>query len=406
MRKTDLAIIGSGLASVNLIKELRKAGDDRHITVITQEAGHFYSKPMLSNALSKSKTPSSLPVQMAEAFAAQYQVTLLPQTRVTRLDVSEKALAYCAQADADTESSTQTLSWGQLVLAMGAEPVSLAQVGATVSAPVYTVNQLSEYEQFYTALTQLIAERGAAQTHVGIVGSGLIGCEFANDLANQGVQVSVLDVADRPMARLLPPALSQALGSALSDLGVRWYGSQTVSQVHVSSQALTIETREGLTLPVDLVLSAIGLRPNVAVAEAAGLACGPGVQVDQTLRTSHPDVFALGDCATVAGVSLQYVLPLMACARALAKTLCGSPTPVQYPAMPVVVKTPACPTVVAIPPDDLSDTQWQISGDGADLKALLLDAQDQLLGFALMGKAVAEKNTLAKDLPAWLPVDA
>lgn len=421
MIKTDLAIVGSGLAALNLVKELRKAGDERHIAVITKEQGHFYSKPMLSNALSKAKTPENLPVQGADAFADQFKVQLLANSSVMSFDLAQKTLLVKAEAlgevtsDADNAVAEQSIKWSQLVLAVGAEPVSLANVGVEVSAPVYTVNQLSEYAEFHQALMALTADRGAENVRVGIVGSGLIGCEFANDLANQGYQVSVIDMTDRPMARLLPPALSAELGQSLTDLGVQWHWSQSVSRVSALSNGASdgqasntqphpvrIETAQGLSVEVDLVLSAIGLKPNTTLAQTAGLQCGPGIQVDATLKASHPDVYALGDCATVGGVSLQYVLPLMASARSLAKTLMGQETQVVYPAMPVVVKTPACPTVVAIPPTVPAEAEWQIIGEGRDLSATLLDAEGQTIGFALIGDAVKQKNVLAKSLPAWL----
>lgn len=413
MKKTDLAIIGSGLSALNLIKELRKAGDQRHITVLTVEAGHFYSKPMLSNALSKSKTPESLPVQTAQTFAEQFKIELLAHSEVLSLDLAQQSLCYRAAGE-HKEGASQTLEWATLVLAMGAVPVALSSVGVDVQAPVFTVNQLSEYEHFYQQLTAMTAQRGAANVRVGIIGSGLIGCEFANDLANQGYPVTVVDVADRPMARMLPAELSTALAERLAALGVQWLWSQSVSRIraidaeaNVENEAsgVVVETAQGASLEVDLVLSAIGLQPNVALAQAAGLTCGPGVHVDQMLQTSHSAVYALGDCAIVAGISLQYVLPLMTCARSLAKTLMGQVTPVGYPAMPVVVKTPACPTVVAIPPTVPSDAQWRVHGEGIDLTATLVGSDQQVLGFALMGDAIKQKNILAKELPDWLTVD-
>jgi rubredoxin-NAD+ reductase len=211
------------------------------------------------------------------------------------------------------------------------------------------------------------------------------------------------------MARLLPPALSEQLAKALAELGVKWYWSESVTSVAQSEVGAVIGTNNGLALPVDLVLSAIGLRPNIVVAEEAGLSCEVGISVDQNLQTSHSDVYALGDCASVSGVNMQYVLPLMACARALAKTLSGEPTAVSYPVMPVVVKTPACPTVVAMPPLLTANlakvgAQWQISGEGVNLRANLLDSEGSPIGFALMGDTVKEKVSLAKSLPDWLPV--
>lgn len=123
-----------------------------------------------------------------------------------------------------------------------------------------------------------------------------------------------------------------------------------------------------------------------------------GVVVDRQLRTSHANIFALGDCAEVDGINLLYVMPLMTCARALAQTLAGNPTAVAYGPMPVTVKTPACPLVVSPPPAGMEGS-WQVEGSGADLKVLCHGADGQLLGYALTGAAVMEKLALNRQLP-------
>ena len=120
--------------------------------------------------------------------------------------------------------------------------------------------------------------------------------------------------------------------------------------------------------------------------------------VDRELRTSHSNIFALGDCAEVDGINLLYVMPLMACARALAQTLAGNPTAVAYGPMPITVKTPACPLVVSPPPAG-RDGNWLVEGQGSDLKVLCRAPDGELLGYALTGSAVMEKLALNRLLP-------
>ncbi|MEJ2681191.1 MAG: FAD-dependent oxidoreductase [Gammaproteobacteria bacterium] len=391
MKRCDLVIIGSGLAGLNLVKALRKLGDQRPITLFTQEAGHFYAKPMLSNALGKGKTPANIPMQSMAAFASEYQVDIQAAVTVSSVDVHAQCVMVAGQA----------YSWRNLVLATGARPCRLRDWGLAVEGTIHTVNQLSEYDDFYQDLMRVKAEYPDRPARVLIVGSGLIGCEFANDLAAQGIAVSMVDLADRPMARLLPPELSNALAAALTGLGVKGYWQERVVAIRQHDAEYQLNTASGLTLTADLVLSAVGLMPQTALAASAGLACGPGIRVNRLLETSVSGVYALGDCATVEGLSLQYVLPLMACTRALANTLHGTPTPVTYPAMPVVVKTPACPLVLCVPPNT-SNTVWSVSGKDLDLKGLLHDASGQLVGFALSGACVSEKHTLTSALPALL----
>jgi len=149
------------------------------------------------------------------------------------------------------------------------------------------------------------------------------------------------------------------------------------------------------------VVSAIGLRPRVDLAAAAGLQTGRGIVVDRHLQTSHANIFALGDCAEVDGLNLLYVMPLMSCARALAQTLAGNPTAVSYGPMPITVKTPVCPLVVSPVPRGMEGV-WTVEGQGADIKALCRDTSGNLLGYALTGTAVMEKMALNKGLPSLL----
>jgi len=126
-----------------------------------------------------------------------------------------------------------------------------------------------------------------------------------------------------------------------------------------------------------------------------------GVVVDRQLRTSHANIYALGDCAEVDGLNLLYVMPLMTCARALAQTLAGNAVAVGYGPMPITVKTPICPLVVSpVPRGQQGD--WTFAGTGADIKALCHDSNGQLLGYALTGTAVSEKLALNRQLPPLL----
>ena len=160
---------------------------------------------------------------------------------------------------------------------------------------------------------------------------------------------------------------------------------------------------DGSSLDTDLVLSAIGLKPRTQLAEQAGVTVGRGVQVDRSLATSVPHVYAVGDCAEVEGHLLPYVMPLMQQARALAATLAGKPTPVNYPAMPVVVKTPAWPTVVCPPPLNAAG-QWVVTAteEAVEARFTAADNPELLLGFALQGKAVAQRQAMAALVPAVL----
>ena len=184
-----------------------------------------------------------------------------------------------------------------------------------------------------------------------------------------------------------------------------WHFGATVQAVNhcagATPLAATLST--GAVVGADVVLSAIGLRADTALASAAGMACERGVAVDAQLQTSATHVFALGDCAQYASAgarTLPYVMPIMNAARALAATLTGTPTALVFPLMPVSIKTPALPTVVAAPHPAQAGA-WV--ADALDTAAAqgggvwrFMDPAGQQRGFVLTGGQTTRRMELAK----------
>jgi rubredoxin-NAD+ reductase len=191
---------------------------------------------------------------------------------------------------------------------------------------------------------------------------------------------------------------------ALEARGVRFHFGPLVGKVDIGAggKGIVALLNDGRRIEADMALSAIGVRPRVELARSAGIAVNRGVVANRMLETSAADVYVLGDCAEVDGQVLYYVAPLMACARALGKTLSGTPTEVAYPAMPVTIKTPVCPVVVSPPPPGAAGT-WSFSGLAPDVVAEYRDAGGHLLGFALTGEGTRQKLQLQKELPPILP---
>ena len=374
-----IVVIGSGLAGYNVARELRKLDKEMPLVILTADGGQFYSKPMLSNALASNKLPEAIPLNSAEQMAAQLNATIRAHTQVTAIETGSHQVRI----------GDEIISYSKLVLALGAEQIRLPLAGDAADT-VLSVNNLDDYARFRAAIQD--------KKNIAIIGAGLIGCEFANDLAASGYAVDVIDIADQPLARLLPPAGGAMLKSKLAALGVTWHFGTGVQAVDKSGDRLQVTLANGEILAADVVLSAIGLKPKLELARAAGLKINRGIVVDRHLETSAKDVFAIGDCAEVAGLVLPFVMPIMHAARALAATLAGNPAAVSYPAMPVLVKTPACPTIVA-PPANGAAGQWQTEQTADSVKSLFVDASGKLLGFALNGTATAERARLAQQLP-------
>ena len=169
-----IIIIGTGLAGYNLAKEFRKLNNSTPLLFITGDDGYFYSKPMLSNALAKGKKPAELVISDADQMASQLNAEIMTFTRVEGIDPA----SHCVST-----SQGESLSYSKLIMAVGAKPIEPPLVGDGVEL-IYTVNNLQDYTEFRKTISY--------SRHIAIIGSGLIGCEFANDLLSAEYQVSVI----------------------------------------------------------------------------------------------------------------------------------------------------------------------------------------------------------------------
>jgi len=374
-----VVIIGTGLAGYNLAREFRKLDPQTPLLLITADDGRSYSKPLLSTGFAANKDADSLGMATAGAMAEQLNAEIRTHTRVTRLDPTHRSVWI----------GNEPVPYRDLVLAWGAQTIRVPVAGDAADA-VYPINDLHDYGRFRAA--------AAGKRRVLILGAGLIGCEFANDLLQGGHEVDLVAPSEQVMPGLLPLQAAEAVKRGLEGIGARFHLGATLERLQRSTDGLQATLSDGSQRACDLVVSAVGLRPRTELAAEAGLEVKRGIVVDRLLKTSAEHVYALGDCAEVEGLSLLYVMPLMAGARALAKTLFGNPTFVSYGPMPVTVKTPACPVVVSMPAVG-SAGSWSVEARGNDVKALYLGACGELLGYALTGAAVQERLALNKQLP-------
>ncbi|MEB0077886.1 FAD-dependent oxidoreductase [Pseudomonas sp. CCI3.2] len=377
-----VVIVGTGLAGYNLAREFRKLDSDTPLLLISADDGRSYSKPMLSTGFGKNKEADGLSMAEPGAMAEQLKAEVRTHTCVSGIDPGHQRLWIGEEA----------VYYRDLILAWGAETVRVPLEG-DANDLVFPINDLEDYARFRTA--------AAGKRRVVILGAGLIGCEFANDLIVGGYEVDLVAPCEQVMPTLLHPAAAAAVQAGLEGLGARFHLGPVLARLLRTEQGLEAHLSNGEVLPCDVVVSAIGLRPRVDLAAAAGLQTDRGVTVDRYLKTSHANIYALGDCAQVDGLNLLYVMPLMTCARALAQTLSGNPTAVNYGPMPITVKTPVCPLVVSPPPRGIEGV-WTVEGQGADIKALCHDVDGKLLGYALTGTAVMEKLAFNKVLPPLL----
>jgi len=386
-----IVIIGSGMAGYTAAREFRKLNPEHELVMICADDAVNYAKPTLSNALAGKKAPEQIALGDASKMSDQLKMRIEAQTWVKEIQAEQHQLLL----EKDGQQSTQPYS--KLVLAVGANPVRLAIAGDG-SDDIHVVNNLDHYKAFRKNLAQHQDKR------VVILGAGLIGCEFANDLQNTEHQVTVIDLAPQPLGRLIPDYVAASFQEKLEAIGIHFVLGTTVEKVNkVENGDYQITLANGQSVVADVVLSAIGLQPNLELAKAADIHCSRGILTNGHLETNQVDIYAVGDCAEVNGLLLPYVMPIMQQARALAKTLNGEQTHVHYPAMPVAVKTPAAPLTVLPAPVGV-DVTWETEELEDGMIAKAVDSQNTLRGFVLLGATAAKQRlSLTKLVPDLIP---
>ena len=245
--------------------------------------------------------------------------------------------AVSVSAPTNTLRTTRgSLRYRHLVLAHGAEPRESAQLPPALC---WRINHLDAYVKFHQSLGPL---NPAAPQRVLIIGAGLVGCEFANDLALSGYPVTLLDLNPLPLSALLPEAESRQLLAAWAGIALRFIGGVRISRVSRSGTVSTVQTEDGACFDAEHIVSATGLETPNRLAQSAGLDWNNGVAVDaMTLRTNVANIHALGDCISVDGVAHRFIEPIGRQAELIADHLTGrAPTRPYLCARPTIrVKT-------------------------------------------------------------------
>lgn len=336
-RDAGTVIVGAGRAGWQMAEALRARDAGLPITLVTACNGDVYDKPLLSVALARGLAPDRLAHETGLQAAARLGVRLMAHTQAVRIVPASRQL----------RTSRGTLQYRHLVLAHGAQARSLPQFPAALC---WRINHLQAYARFRACL-------GEAAQRIAVVGAGLIGSELANDLALAGHNITLLDVAARPLAACLSEAQSQQLLEAWRTLPLRFVGGVQVSQVTEvqeevqqgaagESRAIKqISTHCGQLFSVDHIIVAAGLQTPHRLANSAGLAWNNGIDVHpETLATSVEGIHALGDCIAIDGQVSRFIEPIGRQAHTLAAHILGQPAaPYRQTAVPLRIKTGSLP---------------------------------------------------------------
>ncbi|WP_343504314.1 NAD(P)/FAD-dependent oxidoreductase [Alloyangia pacifica] len=313
MSSGHVVIVGAGQGGLQAAMSLRQEGHEGPITLIGGEPGLPYQRPPLSKAYLKTGEADKLALR-PESFFENKAIMLRPGTWVDAIDRAAQQLRI----------GSETLDYDTLILATGTR---------NLRPPIHGVERALDLRTLEDARTLRAALDQPRR--IAVIGGGFIGLEFAAVAAGLGHHVSVAEAAPRLMARAVSPAMSERFRALHEGLGTELHLGNGVTEV--TGRGLLLAN--GIEVTADLILLAAGVRPNVELAQQAGLEVDNGVVVDATLRTADPQIFALGDCAAfpeaVSGrrVRLESVQAATDHARCIARTIVKGET-APYAAVP------------------------------------------------------------------------
>jgi 3-phenylpropionate/trans-cinnamate dioxygenase ferredoxin reductase subunit len=307
----QVLIVGAGQAGVQVADSLRVGGYAGEIALVGDEPDHPYQRPPLSkDYLAPGDEPGPLPVR-GERFFQENRIAFHPGAVATSIDRA---------AGTVTLRDGTVLPYERLVLATGAANRVLSVPGGDL-AGIHELRTLGDARKLRT---ELAAARSAV-----VIGAGFIGLEFAAAARKRGIEVTVLEASDRPMGRALSPVASAFAARTHRRMGADLrFGEGIAAFTGADGRVTGVVSALGAEYGCDLVLVGIGVNPRTELAEAAGLEVDGGIVVDETLRTSDPAIYAIGDCASFLGpqgrTRLESVQNAVDQARHVAQVLLGA----------------------------------------------------------------------------------
>jgi nitrite reductase (NADH) large subunit len=300
-----LVVIGNGMAAARFVEELAARALGRYaVAVVGEEPRPAYNRILLSSVLAKEISFSDIEIKTT-AWWRDRGVTLL---------YGQAAVAIDPQIRRVRLANGATLPYARLVLATGSRPIRLPVAGMDLPG-VLTFRDLGDVTRIESA-----AKKGA---HAVVIGGGLLGLEAAYGLAKAGAKVTVLHLMDRLMERQLDQRAATMLRRAVEAKGIAVLLGAETAAIHGRRRVQSVVLGDGRAIPADLVVVAIGTRPNADLARAAGLAVNRGVVVNDGLEASIFGVHAIGECVEHRGQCYGLVEPAYEQASVLARRLAG-----------------------------------------------------------------------------------
>ena len=272
-------IIGAGQAGGETAQRLRQGGFEGEITLIGEEPAAPYQRPPLSKAYLKGDLDIDRLMLRPASMYAEERIALLTKTRAVWIDRANRKVRV---------EGGRELPYDALVLATGAKPRKLPLVGADLEG-VYLFRTAADVDR--------VREKFVSGAKLIVIGAGYIGLEVAAVARQLGLNVTVIETAVRPLARVTSPEVAGFFLDEHTRQGVRFVLGGQPALIKGSDRVTGVALTDGAELPADLVIAGIGVTPDIAIAEQCGLTVNNGIVTDRQCRTSDPNIFAIGDCA-------------------------------------------------------------------------------------------------------------
>ena len=368
--RLKLVLVGNGLAGMRCLEDLLDMAPDRYdITVIGEEPWGNYNRIMLSPVLSGEKSFTEIMLHSADWYAEK-GIRFIAGDAASSIDRSRKQV--------HTQKG-EVVAYDRLILATGSKPFMPPIPGAELEGvisfrDIQDVNRMLDYCK--------------TKQNAVVIGGGLLGLEAAYGLKQQGMNVTVLHLMDRIMDRQLDMKASQMLKKSIEDKGIRIITeANTEELLGMDGHVTQLRLKDGTVLDADLVVFAVGIRPNKTLAEQAGLRCNRGVLVNDTMQTYDPSIYAVGECIEHRGQTFGLVEPLWGqafiCATHLAEH--GRLT-FKAPTVPTQLKVSGCDVFSAgnfEPQDDFEDIV--LNDEKRQIYKRIIIQQDKVIGAVLFG---------------------
>ncbi|QDQ28953.1 NAD(P)/FAD-dependent oxidoreductase [Chitinimonas arctica] len=305
MDKQKLVVIGNGMAGIRTLEELLKLQPDLYdITVFGEEPHPNYNRILLSPVLAGERTIEEI-ILNPLAWYREHGITLHLHNKVVRIDrIRRRVIA---------EDGTET-PYDRLLVATGSKPFILPIPGKDLPG-VISYRDIHDTEQMIAA--------ASLHRHAVVIGGGLLGLEAANGLMLRGMEVTVIHIGDWLLERQLDEAAGRLLQQSLEARGLRFALNKHTEALLAgeSGRVAALRFKDGETIPADLVVMAVGIRPHTELAEAAGLHCNRGIVVSDAMQTFDPRIYAVGECVSHRGIAYGLVAPLFEQAKVCANHL-------------------------------------------------------------------------------------